>query len=57
MELWATPSAGGEPHRVGVRASTIPIVDVHPDGRRIALTLGEYKAKLWVIQNLLLDGR
>ena len=56
-ELWAIPSEGGEPHRVGVRARTIPSVDVHPDGRRIALTLGEYTAKLWVIQNLFLDAR
>jgi Tol biopolymer transport system component len=52
-ELWAIPSNGGEPHRVGVRARTIPSVDIHPDGRRIVLTLGEYKANLWVMQNVL----
>jgi Tol biopolymer transport system component len=56
-ELWAIPSKGGEAHRVGVRARTIPSVDIHPDGRRIALTLGEYKAQLWIIQNVLLDPR
>lgn len=57
MELWVIPSMGGEAHRVGVRARSIPSMDIHPDGRRIALTLGEYKADLWVIQNALLDRR
>ncbi len=57
MELCVIPSKGGEAHRVGVRARTIPSIDIHPDGRLIALTLGEYKAQLWVIQNVLLDPR
>ncbi len=57
MELWAVLSKGGEAHRVGVRARTIPSLDIHPDGRRIALTLGEYKAQLWVIQNALVERR
>ena len=64
-ELWRVPAAGGEPEKLLGLETLWPDIaqapglsrpDVHPDGRRIAFTVGGYLqegAEFWVMKNLL----
>ena len=57
-ELWRIPLEGGPPQKFGL--ATVPrmaSLSVHPDGRRIALTAGEQRDEVWVMENLLPQHR
>ena len=58
ITLWAIPVAGGKPKPLGPAPSGhMLLLDVHPDGQRIAFTAGEGKAELWVMENFLPQTR
>jgi Tol biopolymer transport system component len=52
-ELWRIPSQGGEPQSLGLAMTGLRHLSVHPDGRRIAFSAGEFKSEVWVMENFL----
>ncbi|MEK7753895.1 MAG: tetratricopeptide repeat protein [Acidobacteriota bacterium] len=52
-ELWRVPAQGGRPQPLGLAMDGLRSPSVHPDGRRIAFTAGEYKSEVWVMENFL----
>lgn len=49
--LMVMPAEGGEPRRL-FAAPTILGIRMHPDGRRILFTGGEFKGEVWAMENL-----
>ena len=52
-EVWQIPVAGGAPQRVAANLSLISCISIHPDGRRVAVSSGNAKYEVWVMENLL----
>ena len=53
-ELWSAPVEGGEPQSLGLNISMNPTsVSLHPDGRRLAFSIGQPSAEVWVMENFL----
>ena len=52
-ELWQIPVAGGVPERVASNLSFISCISIHPDGRRLAVSSGNAKYEVWVMESLL----
>jgi len=50
-ELMVIPAAGGEPRKL-LDAPMIMHLRVHPDGRRIVWGGGQFRAEVWVMENL-----
>jgi Tol biopolymer transport system component len=50
-ELMVIPVAGGEPRKL-LDAPMIMHLRVHPDGRRIVWGGGQFRAEVWVLENL-----
>jgi hypothetical protein len=49
--LWRV-SAGGEAIRPALAApKRMPGISVHPDGRKVAVTLGETRHEIWVLDH------
>ncbi len=53
MELWRVPVDGGEPQALGLSMEGLSQLSLHPDGRQIAFTSGNFKAEVWVMENIL----
>ncbi len=53
VEMWRIPAEGGQPQELGLVADLLRFLAVHPDGRRIAFTAGQYAAEVWVMENFL----
>jgi Tol biopolymer transport system component len=53
VELWRISAEGGEPVKLGLGMDLLQFLAVHPDGRRIAFTAGQYAAEVWVMENFL----
>jgi Tol biopolymer transport system component len=54
--LWLISTGGGTPRRIELTKDGIQRVSdvrIHPDGRRIAFTAGEYAAEIWVMSDFL----
>ena len=51
-ELWSIPATGGEPRKLdlGVKVNHLSL---HPDGKRISFTAGEYGEEVWALENFL----
>ena len=55
FELWRVSADGGEPQNLGLRMQArVPYgLSVHPDGKRIAFTVGtQRRDEVWVLENL-----
>jgi Tol biopolymer transport system component len=53
VELWRIPADGGQPQKLGLAADLMRFLVIHPDGRRVAFTAGQYAAEVWVMENFL----
>lgn len=53
IELWRISAAGGEPQRTGLAMVGLLNFQLHPDGRRIALTVASGGSEVWVMENFL----
>ncbi len=51
-ELWSIPATGGEPRKLNL-GFKVKHMSLHPDGRRIAFTVGEYTSEVWAMENFL----
>ncbi len=51
--LWRIPVQGGEPQKLELAMDQLRDMTLHPDGRRVAFTAGQYKAEVWVLENFL----
>ncbi len=51
-EVWRIPAQGGEPIKLGISFPRIGHLRIHPDGRRIAFAVHEYRAEIWVMENI-----
>lgn len=53
-ELWRVSAAGGEPRKLELAIEDMHDIRFHPDGRRIAYTIGStYMNEIWVMENYL----
>jgi Tol biopolymer transport system component len=52
-EVWQIPAAGGTPRRLFGGLTMISEISVHPDGRRMAVSAGNAKYEMWVMENVL----
>jgi len=55
--LWRIAVTGGDPEPLDLAMKGLRDVSVHPDGRRITFTAGWPSLEVWVIENVLLEGR
>jgi hypothetical protein len=53
QEVWQMAVAGGAPERVASNLTFISGISIHPDGRRVAVSSGNARYELWVMENLL----
>ncbi len=51
-ELWTIPATGGEPRKLDL-GFKVKQMSLHPDGRRIAFTVGKYNNEVWVMENFI----
>jgi Tol biopolymer transport system component len=49
-ELWSVPFEGGEPARLGLNQPGVSGLRMHPDGRRIGFSAGDFDAEVWAIE-------
>jgi Tol biopolymer transport system component len=49
--LWRVSAAGDSMEPVIEASQRQPVVSVHPDGRRVALTIGETHDEIWVLEH------
>ena len=57
-ELFRVPASGGAEERVGLAGADIRDLDISPDGRRIAFSLGAVgRQEIWAMDNFLPSGR
>jgi len=52
-ELWLVPVQGGEPRKLDLGGPGMRELCIHPDGRRIAFTIGGDRSEVWVMENFL----
>jgi Tol biopolymer transport system component len=53
-ELWFIPAEGGEPQSLGLTIDASPrVLSLHPDGRRMAFSVRQPNAEVWVMENFL----
>jgi Tol biopolymer transport system component len=52
-EVWQIPATGGTPRRLFGGLTMISEISIHPDGRRMAVSAGNAKYEMWVMENLL----
>ena len=53
-ELWRVSAAGGTPRKLDLAIEGMHNLRIHPDGRRIAYTVGSgYMPEVWVMENFL----
>jgi Tol biopolymer transport system component len=53
-ELWSVPAEGGEPQNLGLTINVNPSsVSLHPDSRRMAFSVRQPSAEVWVMENFL----
>ena len=53
-EFWLVATAGGEPVRLGLHIDEfVQDLRVHPDGRRIAFSVEQGRAEVWLLENFL----
>jgi Tol biopolymer transport system component len=50
-QLWRVSAAGDSLQRALMAPRRQPVVSVHPDGRRVALTIGETHEEIWVLEH------
>ena len=56
-EVWYVSAAGGRPERIGLTITgPLPVLDVHPDGRRLTYISGATAGEFWVMENFLPKG-
>jgi Tol biopolymer transport system component len=53
FDLWRVPIEGGPPKKTELSMNNLRFLRLHPDGRRLAFTAGQYKAEVWVMENFL----
>jgi Tol biopolymer transport system component len=53
VELWRIAAEGGQPQKLGLGMDFLQFLAVHPDGRRVAFTVGQPAAEVWVMENFL----
>jgi Tol biopolymer transport system component len=53
FEVWQVPSAGGPPQKVGLAMERLRDLTIHPDGKRLAFTVGQLKPEVWVMENFI----
>ncbi|HVR43657.1 MAG TPA: hypothetical protein VMS56_09455 [Thermoanaerobaculia bacterium] len=53
IELWRVSVEGGKSERLGLTMPNLNGISVHPDGRRLAFTGGEWVGELWVLESFL----
>jgi Tol biopolymer transport system component len=53
-ELWSFPAEGGEPRSLGLTVDAeARSLSLHPDGRRLAFSVRQPSAEIWVMENFL----
>ncbi|MGI9065086.1 MAG: tetratricopeptide repeat protein, partial [Pyrinomonadaceae bacterium] len=53
FDLWRVPVEGGPPKKTELSMNNLRFMRLHPDGRHIAFTAGEFKGEVWVMENFL----
>lgn len=53
VRLWRVPADGGDPQALDIAMDGLGDLRMHPDGKRIAFTAGQFKAEVWVMENLM----
>jgi len=57
-ELWSFPAEGGEPRSLGLSVDAeARFLSLHPDGRRLAYSIRQPSAEIWVMENFLPAGK
>jgi Tol biopolymer transport system component len=51
-EVFRISAQGGESIKLGISYPRIAHFRIHPDGRRIAFAVPEYRAEIWVMENI-----
>ena len=52
--MWFIPAEGGEPQSLGLTIDASPrVLSLHPDGRRMAFSVRQPNAEVWVMENFL----
>ena len=52
-DVWIIPAEGGEPRRTDLRVDWLYHMRIHPDGRRLFFTSGNYIMEILVMENFL----
>jgi len=52
-ELWRVSIDGKQAESVGVTMRALTHLNIHPDGKQIAFTGGEFNQEIWVMENFL----
>ena len=50
-QLWRVSTAGDSIQPALLRPERQPVVSVHPDGKRVALTIGQTHSEIWVLEH------
>jgi Tol biopolymer transport system component len=50
-QLWRVSTAGDSIRPALLQPKRQPVVSVHPDGKRVALTIGETHSEIWVLEH------
>jgi hypothetical protein len=57
-ELFRVPAAGGAEEEMGLRGADLRDLDIAPDSRRIAFSIGAVgRPEIWVMENFLPTGK
>jgi Tol biopolymer transport system component len=49
-ELWSVPFDGGEASRLGLNRPGVSGLRMHPDGRRIGFSAGDFDSEVWIME-------
>ncbi len=52
-EIWRVDAETGEQRKLELAMDGIQVMRVHPDGKQLVLSAGQYKAEVWVMENFL----
>jgi len=52
-QVWSIPASGGQARKLAIPVKGLTQLRVHPDGKRVAMSIEEPGAEIWVLENFL----
>jgi len=52
-QAWRIPASGGEARKLAIPVKGLRLLRVHPDGKRVAMSVEEPGSEIWVLENFL----